>query len=293
MQYLIAADFKKLIQTDNLNQIIGGDSSLLSSAILSAVSELTSYLVQKYDCSREFSAMLPWSNTTVYKANDRVYLDAIAYSATSAYAVGDLALQAGNVYRCKSAIVSPGEAFNASHWDLLGAQYEMFYVKLPYPEFNYETIYTVGTNVFWKDKTYQAQKSTVIPNHVTQIQYDSYSSIPERNIAPDISSQFWGTGTTYQVNAGTLPTDTSKWIKGDSRNPQLVNYCVDIALYTLHSRIAPRNIPELRVKRYDEVIDWLKNAAQGKHITANLPKIQPKQGNRIRYGGNVKNINTP
>ena len=81
------------------------------------------------------------------------------------------------------------------------------------------------------------------------------------------------------------------WKFGDNRNQQLVNYFIDIALYHVHSRISPRNIPDLRVKRYDDAIKWLKMAGRG-DITAELPLIQPKQGARVRYGGQVKNINT-
>ena len=37
------------------------------------------------------------------------------YDATAAYAVGDLSLKDGQLYRCTTAIAS-GEAWNASHW---------------------------------------------------------------------------------------------------------------------------------------------------------------------------------
>ena len=39
------------------------------------------------------------------------------YSASSAYAVGDLCLYTGVLYRCKTAIGSGGEAWNSGHWD--------------------------------------------------------------------------------------------------------------------------------------------------------------------------------
>ena len=41
---------------------------------------------------------------------------AAAYSASSGYAVGDLCLYQGVLYRCTTAISSSGEAWNASHW---------------------------------------------------------------------------------------------------------------------------------------------------------------------------------
>ena len=77
---------------------------------------------------------------------------------------------------------------------------------------------------------------------------------------------------------------------GTARDPQLLAYIIDIALYHLHSRIAPRQVPELRQTRYDNAIAWLKMCAFG-DVTPKLTPITPAQGNRIRYGGNVKNIN--
>lgn len=66
---------------------------------------------------------------------------------------------------------------------------------------------------------------------------------------------------------------------------------IDITLYHLHSRINPRNIPDLRKDRYDGnrdaqtlgAIGWLKQVAAGK-INADLPNIVPEQGLAMRYG---------
>lgn len=77
---------------------------------------------------------------------------------------------------------------------------------------------------------------------------------------------------------------------GTNRDPQLLAYIIDIALFHLHSRIAPRNVPELRQTRYDNAIAWLKMCAFG-DVTPKLLVKTPAQGNRIRYGGNVKKIN--
>lgn len=290
MAYIIQPDYKKLIQTDNLSAIIGADYSLLDQVNSAAQTEVTSYLTQKYDCSREFTDTLLWDRATAYKAGQRVYLDATAYNAGATYALNNLTLQAGNVYICTTAITS-AEVFTIGHWQLIGAQYAMFYVTLPYPEFNYSSLYAVGTQVWWKDKTYTALLATLVYTHETQLQINSHNTT--QNFAPDDvvdGAKYWGTGTAYALTAGTLPT-AAGWTAGDNRNQQLVNYCIDVSLYTVHSRIAPRNIPELRVKRYDDVIKWLKNVAQGKEITAALPLIQPSQGMRIRWGGDVKRVN--
>ncbi len=64
------------------------------------------------------------------------------------------------------------------------------------------------------------------------------------------------------------------------RSADLVMYLVDMVLYHVHSASSPRQIPDLRVKRYDDAIAWLKAVASGK-LTADLPLLpepEPKTG---------------
>lgn len=56
----------------------------------------------------------------------------------------------------------------------------------------------------------------------------------------------------------------------DQRNPQIVMYLVDMALYHLHSRQNPRNVPTIRQDRYDHAIDWLKMVRKGQ-LSCGLP----------------------
>lgn len=58
---------------------------------------------------------------------------------------------------------------------------------------------------------------------------------------------------------------------GTNRNRLLVMYCVDIMLYHIHSRINPRQIPEIRYVRYEAAKKWLEGLAKGT-IVATLPK---------------------
>jgi hypothetical protein len=94
---------------------------------------------------------------------------------------------------------------------------------------------------------------------------------------------------------GSLPTDITNWALGDNRNPALVMYMVDMILYHLHARINPRNIPELRMIRYDGnspqqnggAIGWLKSVAKG-FLMPDLPLLAPDQGNSIVWGSGTK-----
>lgn len=293
MAYLIAKDLLKQIQTENLTQITGGNSAVLDTCILTAIAEMQSYLTQKYDVTQEFKDLTQWNSASVYNPTDRVYLNATAYNQTSAYALGAIVLESGSVYKCTTAILV-GEAFNPAKWQKLGAQYDLFFAKYPQPLFNYNQQYAVGDKVYWDGKTYTCRIQTRPLSQSAALQYRQYQNLPFLNVAPDDVNegvQYWGAGDAYSVPAGTDILDTTYWTAGDNRNQQIVTYLVDISLYHLHSRIAPRNIPELRVIRYDHSIQWLKMAARGE-ITAALPVIQPRQGARIRYGGNIKQINS-
>jgi phage gp36-like protein len=78
---------------------------------------------------------------------------------------------------------------------------------------------------------------------------------------------------------------------GTTRSLQIVISVVDVALFILHSRIAPTNVPELRQKRYDQTINWLKMCARGQ-VTPELAEIDITQtGARIRFGSDPKQPN--
>lgn len=141
----------------------------------------------------------------------------------------------------------------------------------------------------------------------------AYSFTGLNTLAVPADYSAWLIGTTYTAgnrvsydsaiweaiigSTGTTPdTDITKWqpvswTAGDNRNQQLVLFMIDVTLYHLHSRIAPHNIPQLRMDRYDSVIAWLKMAAKGE-VTADIPKIQPLTGTRIRFGGAIKQSNS-
>lgn len=286
MSYLIFTDFKKTIQSDNLMQIIGNDLSMLNDISLTAQAEANTYLVQQYLTSQEFSNTNVYNPAAPYKPGDRIYLDASPYNGINLYAVNDLVLVAGIVYICTTAI-STAQSFKPENWASLGVQYTMFYASYPAKKFDLSEIYKYGDRVYCNGTTYSCIQPTVTFSHESQLQSNSQQQI--QNYFPT-DSQYWSAVTIESVAAGVPPTDTTKWTLGDNRSPLLVMHCCDIALYHLHSRIAPRNIPDLRIKRYDDSKNWLIMAGRGE-ITVDLPVIQPIQGGRIRYSTQTKQIN--
>lgn len=83
--------------------------------------------------------------------------------------------------------------------------------------------------------------------------------------------------------------DPGKWQEGDTRSPLIKRVTIDLALYHLHARVNPRNIPELRMTRRDEAIAWLKMVNAGK-ITPKLPLLQDPltPGRSVTWGSNDK-----
>ena len=261
-------DFLKQIQSDNLLQIIESNYQFLRDAEQAAQAEMIGYLVQRYETERVFTNTSVYSPSVVYKGNNLVYLDAAAYNVSTTYLTGQLALQAGNVY---SSIAgnAPG-AFNVNQWNLLGAQNSFFYALYPFPLFVYGNAYVTGNKVWYKDSVYTATANNT-------------------NILPTAGGQ-WSAGVPYSFS-GQLPTNATYWLSGDNRNQLIVMYLIDVTLYHLHSRINPRNVPDLRKERYNGnsptdsggALAWLKRVASG-DVTADLPNIAPQQGVSISWG---------
>lgn len=87
--------------------------------------------------------------------------------------------------------------------------------------------------------------------------------------------------------------DPTNWgVTLDPRNPKIVTCTVDLALYHLHSRINPRNIPELRGIRREDSINWLEGVRENKN-NPTLPAKVDGDGNtvgvRFTFGSNTQN----
>lgn len=170
-------------------------------------------------------------------------------------------------------------------------QDQLYYVTPPAEGFEFNKAYVKDDEVIWKDKVYTALKDSPTITHEAALQYGEYKNIPYTNLEPGTiaGSPYWGIGATYTVT-GILPTDTTKWTKGDNRNPLIVMYMVDITLYHVLSRIAPRNIPPLRIDRYNMAITALREINEGVRMT-DVPLVQPESYKRFMMGGNVKRNN--
>lgn len=295
MAFLRLKDYELRMQATVLSQYTANATiDKLEAAEEVALAEAKSYLVQKYDLSREFQDTNVFDNTIAYKANQLVELDAPAYAIGTAYTVGKLVSFSGVVYICIQAGTGEQPDTHPLFWTVIGNQYDLYYTTIPYPYFDYRTVYNAGITVFYKDKNYTSLLPSPLYDHDDLLQVGRLEAAPLYNVFPDDpidGAKFWGAGTPYSVAIGVLPSDASKWTKGDNRDAQLKICLIDMAIFHMAPSLAPRNTPEERHTRYSLAVKWLVRAKDGE-VTANLPLFQPLAGRRIRYGGNVKNINS-
>lgn len=269
-------DYLKQIQSDNLNQVIESTESYRLEVEQAAQAEMISYLVQRYKTARVFTDTTVFDFFATYLGKNLIeYSGVTAFSAVTVYTTGQRVTQASNIY--KSTAGSVAHAFNVAEWTLICPDKTLFYAKTNADEYSHTTNYVADNAVWYEDKVYTALGNTV-------------GHLPT-------DTGYWSAGVAYSFTLA-YPEDTAKWTRGDNRNQQIVMYLIDMTLYHLHSRINPRNVPELRMIRYDGnnptqnggAIGWLKRVASG-DITADLESIIPEQGMSIRYGSNTKNIN--
>jgi hypothetical protein len=264
-------DYLRVIHTDNIDTIIESNEQIKLDVEQSAQAEMISYLAQRYKVREVFSDTTVFDDTVTYKGKNLIEYTAPAFDTTTTYGAADRRTHKGYLY--ESIAGSTPHAFVASEWTKICADKALFYAKLPQTEYNPDTKYAVGDKVWFEDSVYTCAKKCT-------------------NIDPS-NSEFWGTGTPYSFS-GFLPDNTTYWTAGDNRNQQIVLFLIDITLYHLHSRINPRNIPDLRKERYNGngpndsggAIGWLKAVAHG-NVQADLPVYTPQQGLSMRYGNSA------
>lgn len=308
-------DYDRLIQSDNLLQIIESNEQIKLDIEQAAQAEMISYLKQRYQTDSIFANTADFDITLTYKAKNVVQFSADTYSASATYVVGNrMVFTDSNIYQCVSnTTAGQNPTTHSAKWALLCEDNLLFYVTLPYPEYDRATDYVQGDKIWFNNKIYTANVAMRNVPPVTEgfwtagatytvlgkVPYDGYSS----KITYSTGDRVTYLGITYnalQTALNQTPAVGAYWelsedvpyfTQGDARNQQIVLYLLDITLYHLHSRINPRNIPDLRKERYDGnspnqtggAIGWLKKVASG-DINADLPEISPEQGVSIRWG---------
>lgn len=117
--------------------------------------------------------------------------------------------------------------------------------------------------MFIEESDYEVQVRQEIMSILDPSAANSAIEMAERMAIDQIKSYLSGR---YDVEAIFSAT-------GEERNHFLLMIAIDIALYHLWSKRAPRKIPELRAQRYQDAIDWLKAVGEGT-MTTDLSQLQ-------------------
>lgn len=269
--FLRDKDYNGQIREVNLGQV-QVDTETRRTMELVAQAELTSYLSNRYECDVVFAPLLAYDDTYEYKWADRIDLTATAFSTTKSYTEGERCVYQSYVYERNATTggyVINTLPTNATYFTELGLE-GLYFVTSPSP-YKGRILYAKGTQVSYNGNFYERT---------------AYETGQTSGILPD-NTTFWTLLENDVIPVGTLPSDNTYWTYGDNRNQQVKVYMIDVCLYHLHSNINPRNIPQLRIDRYNNALNWCKMVNRGE-ITANLPEILPVQGQVISTESNEK-----
>lgn len=308
MRFLRRSDYYRLIQADELTTILstakdqGGydPDQLLIDLENGAREEISSYLSARYDIDRIFGDLPVYDPTATYYGQQRVQYHEAAWSSATNYALGARVSNGGSIYESLVANNLNHATTDTTKWKFVCLDYAIFWVSLPYQEFQEFTNYAAGSQVWFKDNyTYTAKQNTQ-GHYLNDAVYSTYGAdlrqpaldVNQTTFNADISNTTYWTksGSKYSVS-GVLPTDGTKWTAGDNRSALIIEHMIDIVLFKLFSAVVPRSIPELRILRYNGAdvnsnggaIGWLKKVAGG-DISANLYEVYPQQGMPVVFG---------
>lgn len=295
-RFLTDNDYKRRIQTDDLNQIIEGEWSYIYESEQIAQSEISSYIAKRYDVSRIFLPTTSFNINTAYNANALVYVTADYFDSGNTYNIGDRVIYSGSgqnyIYNCIQSGFTGNTPTDTNYWTKGVLDMSLYFVTLPAPFYMVDEDYIPGMTALKDNYVYTNIKATnnrwLIEDYQGQVEGDSGSAI-----IPGYSNnwqEYWTVASsTYTVSNVYPDLDTEgNWTAGDNRNFLLTQYMMDIVLYHLYARINPRNIPELANIRYDGnnasqnggAIAWLKRISEGQ-LQLDALEIVPTQGQSL------------
>jgi hypothetical protein len=310
--YIHLNDYLPTIQSGQLNyQILDALEAGNKQRIFAeswAIGKIRGKLKDTFDLNAELTPTLPYDNEKQYYAGDRVIIDYDAWVAGTSYtAFKNCVIKDAIGYMC--IVDTASTSFEQSEWVFLGKQFDIYYIPYPFPLFSLtleedngavqKGMYYVGDKVWWANHTYTCLRDSLIIDQLTALNYPNYKSIPFPNVFPNNTrngKDQWKDEGEYLITIGDYPAlstaafPNTTWILGDNRDPLFVQAIIDIALFRLHDRISPNNIPQLRTDNYWATMKWLEDVSDGKDST-DINYKQPPQGVSIAWGSSIKNQN--
>lgn len=324
MTWLRNKDYFPYMREDKLNEVLYNDTTLLTSCERASVEEAASYLRHRYDTKRIFKDIQSYADVITFFPQDIIEWVETIYDTGTTYNIDDRCSYSDKIYKCKENGVTG--VWDISKWTLLADNESLWYAiiktqgNLPneaitYTTDNYTTRYDliegwdreVNTSLYFK------RDGNYLYIYLTEAARDSGGISEARIFYPEeglrlpalADIELWDNKTISgqlqlhgHISDETIwQVDTTKyWTEGDNRNPKLLQTVIDIVLYHIHSRIQPRNIPTLRMVRYNGgvpeesggAIGFLKGARKGIN-TLDLPEyMNETKGQNIDYGSENK-----
>lgn len=120
----------------------------------------------------------------------------------------------------------------------------------------------------------------IMKQHLDQVlsEVADYTGLDAATVRQNAENAAQAEMTSYLKNA--YNTTTIFGSTGTDRNDQIIMYMCDIALYHLHSQIAPDDVPTIRSERRKEAIKWLEMVRDGS-LSPDLPALETQSFSKM------------
>jgi len=186
-KFLVKYDFETLIDEANIDELTDNNDRLLLNAIDAAVEETASYIRHRYDETQVFKVVQPYSDTTAFVEDDRIYWEETLFSTATTYTAGQRVSYNENIY--SSIGTSTPGSFVPAEWTLL-AENKTFYTCIDDSTGNLPTdtdYFSSGDNRNPKikqiamDITLYNIHSKISPRHVPEVRRIRYDGGGNKN----------------------------------------------------------------------------------------------------------------
>lgn len=185
MSYFIKkSDFFRVYTEERFNKLINNNDNIWIEALGSTIEFVRGYLDTRYDTDYMFSPLLEFSESLIYKIDNRIIWSAPAYSNTATYLINSYVSNNGYIYKCITPVATP-ENFNILKWSLVSENNSL-----------YVCIKETTAGIYPDNTTYFEKKDSRNPR-IVEIVCDIvlYNIIPRLNnidISPIIKERYDG-----------------------------------------------------------------------------------------------------
>jgi hypothetical protein len=199
--YIRQRDYDRVIQAVELQQVINTDTGVQNMAYWTALAKTKAKLKQKYYVDLEFTDTNVYGPALSYTGSSRVELDFPQYNPANTYNKGDVTAVGTAQYIGNQNTITG--AFDATKWYLVGQQYDLWYLALPYQLFDMQRgIYGPGDIVYWFGNVYTCVQGTPGLSNSDELEAIMDSAIPFPNVFPNDPKNgvtYWGNPQPYNI----------------------------------------------------------------------------------------------